>query len=120
MALLQPILAGARNCTRVALIGLLSSSVALCEDVIDLELRAFIPSEAPNALTVNVNGKPQTAIKSPFEPTICYLTDQRTFSSEMHKSSRIASSARVVLSSSPLLQSVTHTPGPTHAVKCDT
>jgi hypothetical protein len=120
MVLLQSILARVPNCTCAVVIGILSPSIALCDDVVDLELRAFIPSDAPNALTVNVNGRPQTAIKSPFELTMCYLTDQRAFSSELNKSSRIASSARVMLSSSPSLQSVKHAPGPTHAVKCDT
>ncbi|MBR1156941.1 hypothetical protein [Bradyrhizobium sp. JYMT SZCCT0428] len=94
-------------------------------ETLDLIIRAFIPSKHatdPNYIfNISENGRSVSVLKSPspFDFVICYLTDQRGFSTDRDASSRITSKASISLFEGPArLTAGTGETGTTHAVKC--
>ena len=96
---------------------------------LDIWIRAFIPkteSGQPGYIQIvhGPNGESWTAIPSPspLDPDICYLTDQRDFSTDASVTSRIWSHAKLTfdLPGSLSLSTNSHGTGTTHAVKCST
>jgi hypothetical protein len=92
-----------------------------CRSELTIWLNAFIPSNAPGAITPTP-GFSQTAIKGPLGT--CYLTDQRGCSSNILGSARMHSEIEIDVSgtsvSSWTVVSYKHQTGPTIEVNCNT
>lgn len=94
-------------------------------DTITIAIRAFIPNSIPSnpgyiSTITSAAGETITVIKSPNPlEDICYLTDQRTFTTDRNASARVSSMVSISLSESPprIITSSGET-GVTHAVKC--
>lgn len=94
------------------------SPMALAADQLQIYIRAFIPQKHSSVRPLPNSGG-GTMVEPPASPIVgCFPTDQRSFSTEVSASSRVASIATIDLGSPARLLRQDHPPNESNAVDC--